>query len=81
MKRTQTQAGIELDKFFVAPDELDCQSLLAGITNVYNFRSWWNAILALPLDHFEQRAAIYVRALTYLPGSYKLWYNLLKEAR
>jgi hypothetical protein len=53
MKRTQTEAGIELDSFFVAPDELDCQSLLAGITNVYNFRSWWNAILAVPLDRFE----------------------------
>jgi len=27
------------------------------------------------------RASLYQRALTYLPGSYKLWYNFLKEAR
>lgn len=54
---------------------------MAGIVNVYNFRSWWNAILAVPSDCFELRAPLYTRALTYLPGSYKLWYNYLKEAR
>ena len=28
-----------------------------------------------------ERAALYQRALQYLPGSYKLWFNLLKESR
>jgi len=54
---------------------------MAGIVNVYNFRSWWNAILAVPQDCFEIRAPLYNRALQYLPGSYKLWHNYLKEAR
>ena len=54
---------------------------MSGIVNVYNFRSWWNAILAVPKDCFEIRAPLYTRALTFLPGSYKLWYNFLKEAR
>jgi hypothetical protein len=54
---------------------------MAGIVNVFNFRSWWNAILAVPSNCFEARASLYIRALTHLPGSYKLWYNLLKEAR
>lgn len=56
-------------------------SLMSGIVNVYNFRSWLNAILAVPKGSFESRASIYIRALSHLPGSYKLWYNLLKEAR
>lgn len=60
---------------------MDPDSLMAGIVNVYNFRSWWNAILAVPKGSFESRASIYIRALSHLPGSYKLWYNLLKEAR
>ena len=51
------------------------------MTNVYNFRSWWNAIMAESFDNFEQRASLYQRALSYLPGSYKLWFNYLKEAR
>lgn len=54
---------------------------MSGIVNIYNFRSWWNAILAVPASSFESRAAIYIRALSHLPGSYKLWYNFLKEAR
>lgn len=32
-------------------------------------------------DYYPERAAIYQRALSYLPGSYKLWYNFLKESR
>jgi pre-mRNA-splicing factor SYF1 len=60
---------------------VDPQSLMAGIVNVYNFRSWWNAILAVPLERFEKRCPLYNRALQHLPGSYKLWYNYLKEAR
>ena len=54
---------------------------MQGIANVYSFRSWWNAILATPADQFAERASLYKRALSYLPGSYKLWYNLLKETR
>ena len=49
--------------------------------NVYNLRSWWNAILAEPQENFEKRASLYQRALSYLPGSYKLWFNFLKESR
>lgn len=83
MKRTAEQANLPslANTLFKAPDEVDAQSLMAGIVNVYNFRSWWNAILAVPQDCFEVRAPLYNRALQYLPGSYKLWYNYLKEAR
>ena len=66
---------------FRAPDDLDPSALLSGVLNVYNFRSWWNAVSAVPIDCFEVRASLYVRALQYLPGSYKLWNNFLKEAR
>ena len=31
----------------------------AGVLNVYNLRSWWNAILAEPLENFEKRASLY----------------------
>lgn len=48
---------------------------------MYNLRSWWNAILAEPHESYEARASLYQRALSYLPGSYKLWYNFLKESR
>ena len=83
MKRTSEEAGLPSlsDIYFKAPDEVDSGSLMAGIVNVYNFRSWWNAISAVPSNCFEVRAQLYIRALSYLPGSYKLWYNLLKEAR
>lgn len=83
MKRTSEEAGLpQLSNiFFKAPDQVDPDSLMAGIVNVYNFRSWWNAILAVPSSSFESRASIYIRALSHLPGSYKLWFNLLKEAR
>ena len=52
-----------------------------GISNVYSFRSWWNAILATPLENFVDRASLYKRAISYLPGSYKLWFHYLKETR
>jgi len=83
MKRTSDEAGLLplSEIFFKAPDQVDPDSLMAGIVNVYNFRSWWNAILAVPINCFEARASLYIRALSHLPGSYKLWYNLLKEAR
>lgn len=83
MKRTSNEAGLPQlsELLFKAPDEVDPDSLMAGIVNVYNFRSWWNAILAVPSTCFESRASLYVRALYHLPGSYKIWFNLLKEAR
>ena len=83
MKRTSLEAGLPslAETVFKAPDQVDPDSMMAGIVNVYNFRSWWNAILAVPIDRFEKRCPLYNRALTYLPGSYKLWYNYLKEAR
>jgi hypothetical protein len=40
---------------FLAPDEIDTNNLLSGISNLYNFRSWWNAILAVPVENFEGR--------------------------
>lgn len=54
---------------------------MSGVQTAYNFRGWWNAILAIPVDRYEQRAKVYQRALSHLPGSYKLWFNFLKESR
>ena len=68
-------------RLFKAPDELDESDIMSGVQNAYNFRGWWNAILAIPVDRYEQRASVYQRALTHLPGSYKLWFNFLKESR
>ena len=51
------------------------------ITNPYNLRSWWNSIQALEPEDYNERAKLYHRALFFLPGSYKLWYNFLKESR
>ena len=45
------------------------------------FRAWWNAIQALSFDSYEERAVLYQRSLHYLPGSYKLWYNFLRESK
>ena len=79
------QSNFDMKKFFQAPDinQMDQQEAegVATFNNPYAFRSWWNAIQALPLDNYEERAVLYQRALYYLPGSYKLWYNFLKESR
>jgi pre-mRNA-splicing factor SYF1 len=68
-------------KLFKAPDELGEGDIMSGVNNTYSFRGWWNAILAIPIDRYEQRASVYQRALTHIPGSYKLWFNFLKESR
>ena len=68
-------------KLFKAPDEMDEGDIMSGVNNTYSFRGWWNAILAIPIDRYEQRASVYQRALSHLPGSYKLWFNFLKESR
>ena len=46
-------------KLFKAPDELDANDISSGVTSAYNFRGWWNAILAIPIDRYEQRAVVY----------------------
>jgi hypothetical protein len=35
----------------------------------------------VPLSNYEQRALLYQRALHYIPGSYKLWFNFLNESK
>ena len=54
---------------------------MGTIANPYHFRSWWNSIQAHPIDGYPERAVLYQRALTYLPGSYKLWFNFLRESK
>jgi pre-mRNA-splicing factor SYF1 len=44
-------------------------------------RSWWNSIQAVDPENYNERAKLYYRALYFLPGSYKLWYNFLFESR
>lgn len=83
-KRTHSERKGEQtlqQKLFKAPDELEEADVMSGVNNTYSFRGWWNAILAIPIDRYEQRASVYQRALTHIPGSYKLWYNFLKESR
>ena len=67
-----------MKKLFKAPDE---ETLMDDITNPYSLRSWWNSIQALEPEDYNERAKLYHRALFFLPGSYKLWYNFLKESR
>lgn len=64
-----------MSEIFIPPDEVEATS----IYNPYSQRAWWNSIQILPL--FKQRSNLYERALNYIPGSYKLWWNYLKEAR
>ena len=47
--------------------------------NKYSQRSWWNSIQVL--DSLSERCKIYELSLSYMPGSYKLWYNYLLEVR
>ena len=69
---------LDLKKLFKAPDE---ETHMDGITDPHNFRSWWNAIHALDPEDYKERAKLYYRALYFLPGSYKLWYNFLIESK
>lgn len=68
---------LDLKKLFKAPDE---ENLMDDITNPYSLRNWWNSIQALDIDSYKERAKLYYRALYFLPGSYKLWYNFLHES-
>ena len=52
-----------------------------NIQNPYNFKSWWDTLSSSREAPFSIRKKIYQVALHYLPGSYKLWYNYLKEER
>lgn len=47
--------------------------------NPYSQRSWWNAINVL--ESLSSRCKVYELSLSYMPGSYKLWYNYLAEVR
>ena len=52
-----------------------------NIQNPYNFKSWWDTLSSSKEAPFSIRRKIYQVSLNYLPGSYKLWYNYLKEER
>ena len=52
-----------------------------NIQNPYNFKSWWDTLSSSREAPFSIRKKIYQVSLHYLPGSYKLWYNYLKEER
>ena len=52
-----------------------------NIQNPYNFKSWWDTLSSSKEAPFSIRKKIYQVSLHYLPGSYKLWYNYLKEER
>ena len=52
-----------------------------NIQNPLNFKSWWNTLLGSSEAPYNIRVRLYETALSYLPASYKLWYNYLKEAR
>ena len=52
-----------------------------NIQNPLNFKSWWNTLLGASDAPYHIRVKLYETALSYLPASYKLWYNYLKEAR
>ena len=52
-----------------------------NIQNPYNFKSWWDTLSSSKEAPFSIRKKIYQVSLHYLPGSYKIWYNYLKEER
>ena len=52
-----------------------------NIQNPYNFKSWWDTLSSSKEAPFSIRKKIYLVSLHYLPGSYKLWFNYLKEER
>ena len=76
-ENTGKDQGLDLKKLFKAPDE---ENIMDDITNPYSLRNWWNSIQALDVENYKERAKLYYRALYFLPGSYKLWYNFLRES-
>ncbi|CAG9315108.1 unnamed protein product [Blepharisma stoltei] len=56
------------------PPDLNTEDL---IHNPYSQRAWWNCIQVAPT--FLEKCNLYERSLSYIPGSYKLWYNYLSE--
>ena len=52
-----------------------------NIQNPYNFKSWWDTLSSSKEAPHSIRKKLYLISLHYLPNSYKLWYNFLKEER
>lgn len=46
----------------------------------FNFKFWWAKLTAIHDRSYKERAAIFLRALKHLPGSYKLWHHFLTES-
>lgn len=44
-----------------------------------SFKHWWTKLDSISSRGFAARAEVYISALRNLPGSYKLWYNFLRE--
>jgi hypothetical protein len=84
MKRSSHEAGLDpetLQYSFRASDDVDAQQLINSIIKLDNPDSWWNVILAVPIECFEVRAILYKRAVAHLPDNQELWAGYLKEAR
>ena len=64
-----------MNEVFSAPDQVDSTS----VYNPYSQRAWWNCIQVE--TSFTQKLNLYERALTYIPGSYKLWHHYLSEVK
>ena len=85
--KSEDKEAFDLQKIFQAPDTSENVNLYnynniqGAIANPYLFRGWWNSIQAIPISKYEERAILYQRALHYIPGSYKLWFNLLNESK
>ncbi|CAI9087637.1 OLC1v1021756C1 [Oldenlandia corymbosa var. corymbosa] len=61
------------------PSEKSLQYEEGVIQNRYLLKQWWSNLIALSDAPFVERQGIYENALTYLPGSYKLWHAYLRE--
>jgi pre-mRNA-splicing factor SYF1 len=46
----------------------------------FNFKFWWAKLTALHDRSYKDRAAVFLRSLKHLPGSYKLWHHFLTES-
>jgi len=51
------------------------------LRNGYSLKYWWRYMEAKQRAPAKQRNMIAERALKYLPGSYKVWHNYLKDRR
>ncbi|CAM9503567.1 unnamed protein product [Discosporangium mesarthrocarpum] len=71
--------GAEIKEFLENEKDLEFEEEISR--NPYRLKSWWRYLQGKEGARRKTRNVIHERALKFLPHSYKLWHQYLKERR